>query len=298
MPPISRGTSPSIPSGVARLELPAALAASYQASGNADIFAIRRGVDAIVAASPPSFGEVTAKWPLGTDDPSYFRLKDLDGERRDYYGLTIVKDSAAGPVSISVAHAADANFLVESLLREFVIDIGWIIPLLVTLTLVVGVVAIQSAFKPIEEISKMAAGDRARRHVDPASREESAIRDHAARRRRQSRARSARAGVRRPAAVHRKCGSRASHAPGYHHGGARCCRRERRDRKDQDRCREDESPRGSASARGEARRGRARRVRACRSERGRRRRRRQHGAVVGRAEEVDRLPGRRRRRSR
>jgi signal transduction histidine kinase len=146
------------PNGVARLEMPAALAASYQASGNADIFAIRRSLDATVAASPPSFGQVTAKWPLGTDDPSYFRLKDIDGERRDYYGLTIVKDSAAGPVSVSVAHAADANFLVESLLREFVIDIGWIIPLLVTLTLVVGVVAIQSAFKPIEEISKMAAG--------------------------------------------------------------------------------------------------------------------------------------------
>jgi signal transduction histidine kinase len=146
------------PSGVARLEMPAALAASYQASGNADIFAIRRGVDATIAASPPGFGQVTAKWPLGTDDPSYFRLKDIDGERREYYGLTIVKDSAAGPVSVSVAHAADADFLVESLLREFVLDLGWIVPLLVTLTLVVGVVAIQSAFKPIEEISKMAAG--------------------------------------------------------------------------------------------------------------------------------------------
>jgi two-component system, OmpR family, sensor histidine kinase TctE len=145
------------PNGVARLEMPPALAASYQASGNADIFAIRRDVDTIVAASPPSFGQVTARWPLGTDDPSYFRLKDIDGERRDYYGLTIVKDTAAGPVSVSVAHAADANFLVESLLREFVIDIGWIIPLLVTLTLVVGVVAIQRAFKPIEEISQMAA---------------------------------------------------------------------------------------------------------------------------------------------
>jgi two-component system, OmpR family, sensor histidine kinase TctE len=143
--------------GGARLDLPPALAVGYQASGNTDIYAIRRDIGAIVAASPSTFGDVTAKWPLGTDDPSYFRLKDLGGERRDYYGLTIVKDSAAGPVSISVAHAADANFLVESLLREFVIDIGWIIPLLVTLTLVVGVVAIQSAFKPIEEISRMAS---------------------------------------------------------------------------------------------------------------------------------------------
>jgi signal transduction histidine kinase len=145
------------PRGEVRLELPAALVASYQASVNADIYAIRRDIGAIVAASPSSFGEATANWPVGTDDPSYFRLKDLGGERRDYYGLTIVKDSAAGPVSISVAHAADANVLVESLLREFVIDIGWIIPLLVTLTLVVGVVAIQSAFKPIEEISRMAS---------------------------------------------------------------------------------------------------------------------------------------------
>jgi signal transduction histidine kinase len=145
------------PRGEVRLELSPALLASYQASGNADIYAIRRDIGAIVAASPSSFGEATAKWPVGTDDPSYFRLKDLGGERRDYYGLTIVKDSAAGPVSISVAHAADANFLVESLLRDFVLDIGWIIPLLVTLTLVVGVVAIQSAFKPIEEISKMAS---------------------------------------------------------------------------------------------------------------------------------------------
>jgi two-component system, OmpR family, sensor histidine kinase TctE len=145
------------PGGVPRLELPPTLAASYQASGNADIYAIRRSIDAILASSPSSFGDVTARWPLGTDDPSYFRLKGLDAERRDYYGLTIVKDSAVGPVSISVAHAADANVLVESLLRDFVLDIGWMIPLLVTLTLVVGVVAIQSAFKPIEEISKMAS---------------------------------------------------------------------------------------------------------------------------------------------
>ncbi len=143
--------------GAARLELPAELAARYRASGNTDIFAVRRASDAVVAASPPNFGEVAAKWPVGTDDPSYFRLKDFGGEGREYYGLTVVQSGAAGPLSVSVARAADADILVHSLLREFVLDLGWIIPLLVVATLVVGAVAIRSAFKPVAEVSEMAA---------------------------------------------------------------------------------------------------------------------------------------------
>src|SRR5499433_4229789 len=142
--------------GAARLELPPELAGHYQASGNTDIFAIRRASDAVVAASPPNFGEVAAKWPAGTDDPSYFHLKDFGGEGREYYGLTVVQSSAAGPISVSVARAADADMLVHSLLREFVLDLGWLIPLLVTVTLVVGALAIQSALRPIAEISRMA----------------------------------------------------------------------------------------------------------------------------------------------
>jgi signal transduction histidine kinase len=143
--------------GAVRLELPAELTARYQAADNTDIFAVRRAADAVVAASPPNFGEVAAKWPVGTDDPSYFRLKDFGGEGREYYGLTVVQSSAAGPLSVSVARAADADVLVHSLLREFVLDLGWIIPLLVIATLVVGAVAIRSAFKPVAEVSQMAA---------------------------------------------------------------------------------------------------------------------------------------------
>jgi len=122
--------------GAAGLELPPALAASYQTSSDTDIFAVRRGPDAVLAASPPNFGEVAAKWPPGTDDPSYFHLKDFGSEGREYYGLTVVQSSAAGPLSVSVARAADADVLVHSLLREFVLDVGWIIPLLVIATLV------------------------------------------------------------------------------------------------------------------------------------------------------------------
>jgi signal transduction histidine kinase len=143
--------------GAARLQLPPELAALYQASGSTDIFAVRRASDAVVAASPPEFGEVAAKWPLGTDDPSYFHLKDFGTEGREYYGLTVVQSSAAGALSVSVARAADADILIHSMLREFVLDLGWIIPLLVTATLVVGAVAIRSALRPVAEVSQMAA---------------------------------------------------------------------------------------------------------------------------------------------
>ena len=143
--------------GASRLELPPQLAARYQAGGNTDIFAVRRGSDAVLAASPPNFGEVAAKWPAGTDEPSYFHLKDFGSEGREYYGLTVVQSSAAGRLSVSVARAADGDILVHSLLREFVLDIGWLVPLLVTVTLVVGVLAIRRAFRPVAEISEMAA---------------------------------------------------------------------------------------------------------------------------------------------
>src|SRR5215472_11765420 len=141
------------PDGAARVDLPPALAASYQAAGEIDIFAVRGTTEKILAASPPAFGEVAAKWADATDEPSYFHLKDFGSERRDYYGLTIRQNSPGGPLSVSVAHAAEADILVHSLLREFVFDIGWLIPLLVVLTLAVGVLAIRSAFKPITEVS-------------------------------------------------------------------------------------------------------------------------------------------------
>jgi signal transduction histidine kinase len=96
-------------------------------------------------------------WPAATDDASYFHLKDFGSESQDYYGLTIKLESAAGPVSISVARAADANVLVRSLLREFVFDIAWVIPLLVLVTLVIAIFAIRSGLRPVREVSEMAA---------------------------------------------------------------------------------------------------------------------------------------------
>src|SRR4029077_3404661 len=101
-----------------------------------------RGADRqIIASSPPSFGELVAAWPAATNDPSYFHLKDFGAGSEDYYGLSIGLDSLAGPLSISVARAAGADALVRSVLRDFVLDIAWVIPLLMLATLAIGILA-------------------------------------------------------------------------------------------------------------------------------------------------------------
>jgi signal transduction histidine kinase len=144
-------------SGETHLHLPPKLAAAYQSASSDDIFAVRIADGSIIAASPQSFGELAAKWPAATDDASYFRLKDFGADSRDYYGLSISVGSAAAPLSISVARAAEANVLVSSLLREFVIDVAWVIPVLVLVTLSIGVFAIRSGLRPVREVSEMAA---------------------------------------------------------------------------------------------------------------------------------------------
>jgi signal transduction histidine kinase len=121
------------------------------------MFAIRGPADQIIAASPEEFGDIAAKWSPATDEPNYFRINSIGSGEREYYGLNIRLASVVEPVSVSVAQAAEADVLIDSLLREFVIDLGWIVPIFVLVTLGVGILAVRSGLKPVRKISEMAA---------------------------------------------------------------------------------------------------------------------------------------------
>jgi two-component system, OmpR family, sensor histidine kinase TctE len=140
----------------ARLELPAQLAAGYQA-GDADMFVLRASDGRVLAASPPGFGEVVAKWPLPSDEPSYFNLRNFGSAAQDYHGLSVSLESAAGPVAITVARAKGANVLASALLREFIMDVAWVVPFLVVVTAGVGILVIRRGLAPVREISQVAA---------------------------------------------------------------------------------------------------------------------------------------------
>ncbi len=144
------------PSGATRLELPPALSAAYQAAAGADIFAIRTPDGKVVAALPTGFGKLVQGWPTPTDEPSYFHIGDIGTGAQDFYGLNIAADSAVGPLSITVARAKGTEALIDSLLREFVLDIAWVIPLFAIGTMAIGILAIRSGLKPIRAISDMA----------------------------------------------------------------------------------------------------------------------------------------------
>jgi two-component system, OmpR family, sensor histidine kinase TctE len=139
-----------------RLDLPPQLAATYQ-SGEADIFAVRAADGRVLAASPPAFGETVAKWPPPSDEPSYFNLRGFGPAAQDYHGLSVSLESAAGPVAISVARAKGADVLASALLREFIADVAWIIPLLVAVTVGIGILVIRRGLAPVREISQIAA---------------------------------------------------------------------------------------------------------------------------------------------
>ena len=145
------------PTGVARLNLPQILRLLTMkrpgSTSNLESAGADRG---IIAASPQSFGEAVLKWPPATEDPDFFHLKDFGARSVDYYGLTIAVNSVAGPLSISVARAAGADALTRSLLKDFVLDIAWVVPLLVLFTLAIGILVIRSVLKPIREVSEMA----------------------------------------------------------------------------------------------------------------------------------------------
>jgi len=145
--------------GQPRLDLPSKLAAAYAAAPEDDLFAIRDANGRVVAASPPEFGERVAKWPPAKGEPSYFRLSGVGSEEvgETYYGLNVALQTSAGPMWISVARTEGSDALVKSVLREFVFDTMWVIPLLMLATLGIGVVVIRDGLKPVREISQKAA---------------------------------------------------------------------------------------------------------------------------------------------
>jgi signal transduction histidine kinase len=76
---------------------------------------------------------------------------------RDYFGVTVGLDSRVGPLRVTIARAADDDVLVRSLLREFVFNIAWLVPLMVAATLVIGVLAIRRGLRPLRQVSASAA---------------------------------------------------------------------------------------------------------------------------------------------
>src|SRR6516164_8110383 len=126
-----------------RLTLPVTLQQAYTAAAQQSVFAIRDKDGRLIEASTPEIGTMAARQPPADSEPSYFRLDSFGPSARDYYGVSIKLDSAAGPVSVTVAEGSGADQLVHSILREFVFDIAWYVPPFVALALLLAAYSVR-----------------------------------------------------------------------------------------------------------------------------------------------------------
>lgn len=145
------------PSGEYVLNPPEDMVAFYYAPAQTSVFVIRDGRGDVIAASGAEFETLIKDRPLAGDEPRFFRLESFGPARQDYYGLDLKLESAGGPLSVSVAQSGETDALLHAMLREFVFDVAWIIPIFVAATLLVAILAIRTGLRPLRQVSAQAA---------------------------------------------------------------------------------------------------------------------------------------------
>jgi signal transduction histidine kinase len=139
------------------LDLPVTLKQAYSAAAQQSVFAIRDKEGRLIEASTPEIGATAARWPPADSEPSYFRLGSFGSSARDYSGISIKLDSAAGPVAVLVAEASGGDQLVHSILREFVFDIAWYVPPFVAVALLLAAYSVRRSLLPLRAASAQAS---------------------------------------------------------------------------------------------------------------------------------------------
>lgn len=138
-----------------------ALEALFASPDQRLIFALLSAEAKPIAASPKEFGVLVATWPRATDESTYFHLAAYGAGAHDYDGLARLVDAKGEQVTIAVAEISGGNAFIHAVLKEFVFDIAWIIPIVFALTLVVAIFAIRHGLGPLRSLSAMAG------HIGP-----------------------------------------------------------------------------------------------------------------------------------
>jgi hypothetical protein len=89
--------------GKPRLDLPPDLKQAYDAAAQRSVFAIRDKDGRLVEASTPELAALAGRWPQADSEPNFFRLTGFGPLAQDYSGVSVLRDSAAGPLSVTVA---------------------------------------------------------------------------------------------------------------------------------------------------------------------------------------------------
>jgi two-component system, OmpR family, sensor histidine kinase TctE len=153
---LARYVSPDA-AGKPRLDLSPDLKQAYDTAAQRSVFAIRDRDGRLIGASTAELGAAVGRWPQADSEPSFFRLTGFGPSGQDYSGVSMLLDSAAGPLSVTVAEVSGGNELIHSLLREFVFDVAWYVPLFVAVVLLLAVYSIRRSVRPLRAASAEAS---------------------------------------------------------------------------------------------------------------------------------------------
>jgi two-component system, OmpR family, sensor histidine kinase TctE len=143
--------------GHPRLQLPHSLRQAYDIAAQESVFAIRDKDGHLIEASTPEFGAMIARWPQADPEPGYFQLSNFGPLGKNYSGVSVRLDSAAGPLSVLVAQISGGNQLIHSILREFVFDIAWYVPPFVAVALLLAAYSVRRSLRPLRAASAQAS---------------------------------------------------------------------------------------------------------------------------------------------
>ena len=143
--------------GKPRLELPPDMRQAYDTAAQQSVFAIRDKDGRLVESSTPEIAALAVRWPQADSEPNYFRLSNFGPSGRDYTGINVRLDSAAGPLSVLVAEVSGGDQLVHSILREFVFDIAWYVPPFVAVALLLAAYSVRRSLRPLRTASAEAS---------------------------------------------------------------------------------------------------------------------------------------------
>jgi len=142
--------------GTVQVRFSAELEQLFNAPGASDFFVLRSERGDILATSRPDLAVATGDWPSAAAEPRYTRIKRFGPGNREYCALSLLADSPAGPVTLIVARALEADTLAHGVLTDFVRDIAWAVLLFALAILAVGIWTIRRGLDSLRAVSAQA----------------------------------------------------------------------------------------------------------------------------------------------
>jgi two-component system, OmpR family, sensor histidine kinase TctE len=145
-----------------RFALPGPLVAMNSAGQDSLHYLIRDASGTVLAASGPEVERWGTGRSVAVDSPRFAYFPGFgQGQDQAIYGLDILLDSAAGPLSLTLAGVDESGeALIHGMLEEFLFEILWIFPVFIMVTLLVGVNAVKSSLRPLTETAARAGAIR------------------------------------------------------------------------------------------------------------------------------------------